>query len=108
MSNQNDKLGRLLRDAFPSVEVSPDFTLKLWRGLMKQPAHPPWMMPAPVYAIAAAVGIFAGLWNWNQSALLSGRFSEPRQLAQVVRTDLFGNAPYDSLAGSYLNLKKDI
>ncbi len=90
--SDDDKLDRLLRRAFPSVEVSPDFTLRLWRGLMKT-ARPPWMLPAPVLGLAAAVGMLAGVWTWSQ--LLPGNLD---------RLDLFGNAPFDSVAGTYLSM----
>ncbi len=102
---EEDKLNRLIKEAFPAVEVSPDFTLKLWRGLMKSPSRPPWLLPAPLFAAAAAVGILVGPGNWSQ--LAPSGFPESRRLVQVARLDLFGNAPVDSLAGSYLNLRKD-
>ena len=108
MSNpSNGKLDRLLREAFPALEVSPDFTLELWRGLMKSPARPPWLLPAPLFAMAAAVGIFMGIWSWNQLGPLKEGSPALSRLAQVARLDLFGNVPLDSLAGSYLNLRKD-
>ena len=106
-NSSNGKLDRLLREAFPVVEVSPDFTLKLWRGLMKSASRPPWMLPAPLFAAAAAVGIVVGLWNWNQFAPAQNDFPESKRLVQVARLDLFGNAPVDSLAGSYLQMRKD-
>lgn len=98
---QDEKLNRLLREAFPAVGVSPDFTLRLWRRLMKTPARPPWMMPVPVYVLAAAVGILGGVWTWG--SLIQG--SSP--LSQSVRWDLFGNAPVDTISGSYLQLLKE-
>ena len=100
MTNPSDeKLNRLLKEAYPSAGVSPDFTLRLWRRLMQAPARPPWMLPVPVVGLAVAVGIFAGVANWIQI------FAPKVSLNQSVRLDLFGNAPFDTLAGSYLKLR---
>ncbi len=98
----NEKLDRLLRQAFPAVEVSPDFTLRLWRKLMKGSARPPWMMPVPVAGLAVIVGLLAGVWTWSHG--LSGNQALVASLRQMDRLDLFGNAPQDSVAGSYLRL----
>ncbi len=91
----DEKLDRLLKEAYPSLEVSPDFTLKLWRRLMKEPARPPWMLPAPVLGLAAAVGMVAGLVGWMG-----------RETPSSVRWDIFGNAPFDTVAGAYLQLTR--
>jgi len=104
--SQDKRLRRLLKEAYPSVEVSPDFTLQLWKRLMKQPGLPPWMLPAPAYAMAAVVGVVMGIWAWTQGA--GSPFpdrSRASALAQVERWDLFGNAPFDSVAGSYLRVR---
>lgn len=97
-SPSDEKLDRLLKEAYPALQVSPDFTLRLWRRLMKSPARPPWMLPVPVAGVAAVIGICAGLISWAQL------FSTQAALASPVRFDLFGNAPFDSLAGSFLKL----
>lgn len=93
----DEKLDRLLKEAYPALEVSTDFTLKLWRRLMKQPHLPPWMLPVPVLGLAAAVGVVAGIFHWVQRDTLA--------LNQVARLDQFGNAPFDTIAGSYLQLR---
>jgi len=97
----DDKLDRLLREAYPSVELSPDFTLRLWRKLMGEPFPTFWRrIPAAALATAAAVGVVAGVWSWGRVAAL-----DPERafvLARVERLDLFGNAPYDTLAGVVL------
>ncbi len=89
--NEEEKLNRLMRQAFPAVSVSPDFTLRLWRKLMGSATRPPWMIPVPAAAFALVLGIFLGFWNGTGP----GGFSSDR-------LDLFGNAPYDSISGSYL------
>jgi hypothetical protein len=98
----DEKLDRLLKEAYPALEVSPDFTLKLWRRLMKEPARPPWMLPVPVLGLAAAVGMLAGIGTW-----VAGLGSASSPLNQVARWDLFGNAPVDSLAGVTLTLLEE-
>ena len=91
--NEEEKLDRLLRGAYPTVSVSPDFTLRLWKRLMGSATRPPWMIPVPAAAFALALGIFLGLWtSTGPGGSLSGRL------------DLFGNAPYDSISGSYLKV----
>ena len=100
----DEKLDRLLRQAYPPVEVSPDFTLRLWRKLMKGAGRPPWMVPVPVAGLAVAVGLLAGLWSWSHGFPEGDR--SVAVLRQVDRLDLFGNAPLDSVAGGYLNLFK--
>ncbi len=99
-SGPDEKLDWLLREAFPAVEVSPDFTLRLWRRLMNSPVRPPWMPPVPVLELAAVVGVLAGIWT--SAALLHPAFG----FSQATRLDLYGNAPVDTIAGSYLNLTK--
>lgn len=89
----NDELNRLLKQSYPAVEVSPDFTLRLWRKLMKgTPLW--WKVPVPVLAAAAVVGLVMGLASASARA---GAVS-------LERLDLFGNAPHDSVAGSVLDL----
>ena len=97
----DEKLDRLLREAFPAVEVSPDFTLRLWRGLMKSPVRPPWMPPIPVLELAAVSGVLAGIWTSATLLHPALGFSQP------ARLDLYGNAPMDTVAGSYLNLMRE-
>lgn len=107
MDNRSDeKLNRLLKEAYPKVPVSADFKLNLWHRLMKSPASSPWILPVPVYSLAAAVGLFFGIWT----GLGAIRFaSDPRSpyLRQTARLDLFGNAPVDTVAGSFLHLVKE-
>ena len=86
-------LNRLLKQAYPAVEISSDFTLRLWRKLM-QGTPPWWKVPAPALAVAAAVGILAGWVSVSATA----------QAVSLERLDLFGNAPHDSMAGSVLDL----
>ncbi len=97
----NRKLDQMLKSAYPAVEVSPDFTLQLWRRLIA-PERPAWLIPAPAAGIAAAVGILLGLWTWPHLPPAGG--VAPSALRQVERMDLFGNAPVDSVAGTYLQL----
>lgn len=107
MDNRSDeKLNRLLKEAYPTVPVSPDFTLNLWHKLMKSPTPSPWIFPVPVYSVAAAVGILFGVWTGLR---LSGPMADPRTayLRQTARLDLFGNAPVDSVAGSFIHLIKE-
>lgn len=100
MDNQSDeKLNHLLKEAYPTVPVSADFTLNLWHKLMKSPVRSQWILPVPIYSMAAAVGIFLGTWT----ALT---FSSPL-LRQTARLDLFGNAPVDTVSGSLLTLIKE-
>ena len=106
VDRSNEKLDRLLREAFPIVAVSPDFTLRLWRRLMKQPSRPGWLVPLPMAGLAAAMGVFAGIflwghWNFGQDPTVVA------VLRQQDRLDLFGNAPFDTLAGAYLTVSKE-
>ena len=88
----DDELNRLLKQAYPAVEVSPDFTLRLWRKLMK--GTPPWWrVPVPALALAAVLGIVTGLMSASARTTPSS----------LERLDLFGNAPHDSVAGSVLD-----
>lgn len=92
-SLSDNELNRLLKQVYPAVEISPDFTLRLWRKLMK--GTPPWWkVPAPVLAAAAVVGLVMGLVS---ASVRAGAVS-------LERMDLFGNAPHDSVAGSVLDL----
>ena len=102
----DDKLDRLLRGAFPTVEVSPDFTLRLWHRLMKT-GRPTWMLPVPVLGLAAAVGVVTGVWTWNQVLPSGTDRTLLTNLRQVDRLDLFGNAPVDSVAGNVLRLMEE-
>lgn len=101
MANQSkDLLDRLLKGAYPAVEVSQDFKLRLWRKLMARPVAELWKVPASAVAAALLVGIVGGIWSWQ-----AGGSSDPavaRVLARAERLDLFGNAPHDSLAGAVL------
>lgn len=94
MSTLSDhRLDRLLREAYPRVEVSSDFTLRLWRRLMNQiPAG--WGVPVSLVAVFALLGILAGIGSVFGTS--SG--------TSLQQLDLFGNAPHDSLAGAVLDL----
>lgn len=105
-SESEDPLDRWLQEAYPTVEVSPDFTLRLWRRLMK-PARPPWWLPAPVFVTAAAIGLVWGTWSWTHEIETEEEFRVETVLSQTYRWDLFGNAPFDSMAGSYLSLIRE-
>ncbi len=99
MSNSpQDPLDKLLRGAYPAVEVSQDFKLRLWRKLMDQPAAALWRVPMPAVAAALLLGIVGGIWTWQGDA----KNPALMQVARVERLDLFGNAPHDSLAGAVL------
>ena len=101
MDNQsNDPLDKLLRSAYPAVEVSQDFRLRLWRKLMARPVAELWRVPVPAVAVVLLLGIVTGIWSWNHNGV--GDPAVARVVARAERWDLFGNAPYDSLAGSVL------
>ena len=100
----NDPLDRLLRSAYPAVEVSNDFQLRLWRKLMKRPASDLWRVPVPALAAALLVGIIGGVWSWRGAGVADPAVA--RVVARAERWDLFGNAPYDSLAGAVLKQMK--
>ncbi len=100
----DEKLDRLLQQAYPTVEVSPDFTLRLWRRLMQQPLFPIWRVPVPAAAVAMAAGIATAVWGWGG---WQGVAPVPGQVASLERMDLFGNAPYDTIAGSVLAVTKE-
>ena len=104
MDHSDERLNRLLRQAFPPVEVSPDFTLRLWHKLVRQPVKAPWMPPVPVAALAVLVGLVTGIWTAAPSQPSESR-GLTAALRQADRLDLFGNAPLDSVAGSYLLLR---
>ena len=100
MANQsNDPLDKLLKSAYPAVEVSQDFKLRLWRKLMDRPAAELWRVPVPAVAAALLLGILSGVWTWRGDDAKNPALA---QLARAERLDLFGNAPYDSLAGTVL------
>ena len=95
MASLPDKeLDRLLRGAYPAVEVSSDFTLRLWRRLMKAPFPAWWRVPVPAVTAAVSLGVVAGLWTVFSSG----------PAISMERLDLFGNAAHDTLAGSVLRL----
>ena len=96
-----DPLDRLLRGAYPAVEVSQDFKLRLWRKLMDRPAAELWRVPVPAVAAAMLVGIVTGVWGFAREGGPGGP-AVARVLARAERWDLFGNAPHDSLAGTVL------
>ncbi len=100
----DEKLDRLLQQAYPTVEVSPDFTLRLWRRLMQQPLFPIWRVPVPAAAVAMAAGIAAAVWGWGG---WQAQARAPWTVASLERMDLFGNAPYDSVAGSVLTVTQE-
>ena len=93
-------LDRLLRSAYPAVEVSQDFKLRLWRKLIKQPAADLWKVPVPAVAAALLVGIIGGVWSGQGAGVANPAVA--RVVARAERWDLFGNAPHDSLAGAAL------
>ncbi len=102
MANQpNDPLGRLLKGAYPAVEVSQDFKLRLWHKLMDRPAAELWKVPAPAVAAALLIGIVSGIWSFGKAGG-TGDPAVARVVARAERLDLFGNAPHDSLAGAVL------
>lgn len=98
----DDKLDRLLKEAYPAVEVSPDFTLRLWRKLMKQPLPTYWRVPVAMVTVAVLLGVGAGVWSWNGGGVRVTASPGVSAVASLERLDLFGNAPFDSLAGAYL------
>ncbi len=108
MKELNDgELDRLLKKAYSPVEVSSDFTLKLWRRLIAQPVAPVIPVPAFFAAAAVAAGVLIGLLNWSLLLSSGNLFPGASVLQRDVRLDLFGNAPHDSLAASYLRLAKN-
>lgn len=93
------ELDRLLKDAYTPVEVSSDFTLRLWRRLIQRPPAELWKAAVPALALAALFGIGLGL-----------RAQEPAGAAvlkEPVRWDLYANAPQDTLAGSTLRIAQE-
>lgn len=103
MKELSDKeLDRLLKEAYTPVEVSSDFTLRLWRRLIQQPVADLWRKAAPALAVAAAFGIVMGLRTQGPLGLAA-----ESALRQPVRWDLYGNAPHDSLAGSTLRITQE-
>ena len=98
--SSNDPLDKLLRGAYPAVEVSADFKLKLWRRLINQPVTALWRVPAQAVARALAIGVIGGVWSFNRVGPQDPVVA--RVMAREERLDLFGNAPHDSLAGTVL------
>ncbi len=89
----DDDLNRLLKTSYPAVAVSPDFTLRLWRKLMK--GTPPWWkVPVPALVLTVLIGMTTGLVTVSATATP----------VPLERLDIFGNAPQGSIAGSVLNL----
>ncbi len=107
MGKPDFDLDDLLRKAYPRVEVSPDFRFQLWKRLSDQPAAPVIPVPASFAAAAVAAGVLIGLLNWSLLPPSGNLFPGASVLRRDVRLDLFGNAPHDSLAGSYLRLAKN-
>lgn len=97
-NSAKDPLDKLLKGAYPAVEVSQDFKLRLWRKLMDQPVEALWKVPAPAVAAALLLGIVSGVWTWQGDA----KNPALTRVARAERLDLFGNAPHDSLAGTVL------
>ncbi|MDO8730762.1 MAG: hypothetical protein Q7J69_06245 [Candidatus Omnitrophota bacterium] len=97
-NSPQDSLDKLLKGAYPAVEVSQDFKLRLWRKLMDQPVEALWKVPAPAVAAALLLGIVGGIWTWQGDAKNPALV----QVARAERLDLFGNAPHDSLTGAVL------
>ena len=95
-ASSHDPLDRLLKEAYPAMEVSPDFTLRLWRKLTGRPPASLWKVPVPALGLAAALGVAAGLWT----------SFVPSAADASLQWDLFGNAPHESMAGSVLDLMK--
>ncbi|MCM8812168.1 MAG: hypothetical protein NC910_03845 [Candidatus Omnitrophica bacterium] len=105
MNLSDQKLDRLLKEAYPPVEVSPDFTFRLWRSLLSQ-SPPVWKrVGVPSVCAGILVGLLAGLWTWTAALSGDGAYPPAAGVRMNLRLDLFGNAPYDSLAGAYLSLK---
>ncbi len=92
----DSQLDHLLKQSYSHVDVSPDFTLRLWRRLMKEPAPAGFGAPRSLVALAAGIGVAIGLWR---TLVLS-------PVVPLERMDLFGNAPRDSLAGTLLTLSE--
>lgn len=92
----DSQLDHLLKQSYPAVDVSPDFTLRLWRRLMKEPVPAGFGAPRSLMAMAAGIGVAVGLWR---ALVLS-------PVVPLERLDLFGNAPRDSIAGTFLTLSE--
>lgn len=90
------ELDRLLREAYAPVEVSSDFTLRLWRRLIQRPPAELWKAAVPALVAAALFGIGLGLRAQGPAGAAG--------LREPVRWDLYGNAPQDTLAGSALRI----
>lgn len=98
----DQELDRLLKEAYAPVEVSSDFTLRLWRRLIQQPAANLWKKAAPALVLAALFGIGIGLRTLGPIGP-----AEVAALRQPVRWDLYGNAPQDTLTGSALRITQE-
>ena len=94
----DDQLDRLLKEAYGPVEVSSDFTLRLWRRLIGQPAEVLWKGSWAAAGWAMAAGLLLAVWTWNSVPGVAS--AELAPLTRTVRTDLYGSAPHDTLAGS--------
>ena len=94
------ELDWLLKEAYAPVEVSSDFTLRLWRRLIQRPPAELWKTAVPALALAALFGIGLGLRA--QGLVGAAALREP------VRWDLYGNAPQDTLAGSALRIAQEV
>lgn len=92
------ELDRLLKEAYGSVEVSSDFTLRLWRRLIGQPAEALWKGSWAAAGWAAAAGLLLGVWTWNSVPGVA--WADRAPAFRMVRIDLYGSAPHDTLAGS--------
>ena len=82
------------RSEYPRAHVSSEFKLELWRRLMEKPAPSHWKMILPLAGGAVVLGIVTGTIVWHE------------QVRRTNRWDLFGNAPFDTLAGSYVVVRK--
>ena len=101
MKDLSDReLDRLLKDAYAPVDVSSDFTLRLWRRLIQRPPAELWKAMAPALVAAALFGIGLGLRAQGPAGLAA--------LREPVRWDLYGNAPLDTLAGSALRIAQEV
>jgi hypothetical protein len=95
MADESDKaLDRLLKEAYPEVEVSADFMFRLWRRILGPVPTPRKAIPVSMLMAAIVVGVVVGIGN----VVWMGHHPK----VYLERLDLFGNAPYDTLAGSAL------
>ena len=101
------ELNKIVREAYPRLEVSSDLRLRLWNRLENHPKHSLWWIPLPVTGGAVLAGLLAGLMLWGQINPMQTLAFQGRMFSQVERLDLFGNAPVGSLAGSYLRILQE-